>query len=384
MLGLIPLALLAPIRPSVRDFDNELHHARRDAAYSHDLAAGIKNWFRGDLKNGGNRTEQTRVVWAYESNSQPTVTSDDGTFRFKLERIGDTDIWAGTRELKSGDGFKYHINVDGKPMPGGLVEVWQDPPESKPIPGVPQGQLIHMPVWHSQIFADTRREWWIYIPPGLKPDEDAAVMVFQDGQGPKGYVPVIFDNLIAKGDMPKTVGIFISPGTLPGNKSNRSFEYDTLSDQYTRFLLEEILPEVEKKVRLTHDPDRRAISGASSGGICSFTVAWQRPDQFRKVLSWVGSFTDIAHGDSLVAGGHNYPFMIRLSDKKPIRVFLQDGENDLDNLFGNWPMANQQMAKALAFKDYDYKFIFGHGTHNDKMGRAMLPDALRWLWRPLQ
>jgi enterochelin esterase family protein len=154
-----------------------------------------------------------------------------------------------------------------------------------------------------------------------------------------------------------------------------------LSDQYARFLLEEILPEAGKHVKLRKDAAGRAIAGISSGGICAFTAAWERPDQFSKVLSWVGSFTNIASGKSGRDGGHNYPAIIRKSPKKPIRVFLQDGSNDLDNAHGNWPLANQQMAKALRFKGYDYQFVMGEGFHSNLHGRAILPDSLRWLWR---
>jgi len=167
-----------------------------------------------------------------------------------------------------------------------------------------------------------------------------------------------------------TVGVFINPG----QPNNRSFEYDTLSDQYARFLLEEILPEVGKKHKLTDDPECRAICGISSGGICAFTVAWQRPDAFRKVLSHVGSFANIR-------GGHVYPSLIRSTPKKPIRVFLQDGDKDLDNAWGNWWLANLEMEAALKFKHYDTKFVGGTGGHSGKHGGAILPDSLRWLWR---
>ena len=149
------------------------------------------------------------------------------------------------------------------------------------------------------------------MPAQYRPESPAAVMVFQDGAGPKDYVPTVFDNLIAKKDMPVTVGIFIQPGIRADGGANRSFEYDTLSDQYARFLLEEILPEVEKTVKLRHDAASRAISGASSGGICAFTVAWERPNEFSKVLSWIGSFTNIASGPTVRAGGHNYEAMVR-------------------------------------------------------------------------
>ncbi len=158
-------------------------------------------------------------------------------------------------------------------------------------------------------------------------------------------------------------------------------EYDTLSDRYARFLLEEILPEVEKTVALRKDAAGRAIAGASSGGICAFTVAWERPDQFGKVVSWIGSFTNIASGPTLRAGGHNYQALVRKTPKKPIRVFLQDGANDLDNVHGNWPLANLTLAGSLAFAGYDYRFEYGKGFHNNRHGRAILPDTLRWLWR---
>jgi enterochelin esterase family protein len=261
------------------------------------------------------------------------------------------------------------------------LEVYRADPDSKEQPGVPKGSVKQMPPWKSKVFEGTTRDWWVYVPAQYKPEQPACVMVFQDGRGPQGYVPTVFDNLIAKGQMPVTVGIFIQPGTRADGRSNRSFEYDTLSDQYARFLLEEILPEVEKSVNLRKDANSRAISGSSSGGICAFTVAWERPEQFSKVLSWVGSFTNIASGPSRREGGHNYPALIRKTDKKPIRVFLQDGENDLDNVHGSWPLANQSMAKSLAFKGYDYKFVYGQGFHSGRHGQAILPESLRWLWR---
>jgi enterochelin esterase family protein len=214
-------------------------------------------------------------------------------------------------------------------------------------------------------------------------------MVFQDGHAysnPTGEfrAPIVFDNLIHKGEMPVTIGIFINPGhrgdQLPTNRfraNNRSFEYDSLTNQYARFLLEEILPEVEKKYKLRQEPEARAICGMSSGGICAFTVAWERPDQFRKVVSHIGSFTNIR-------GGHNYEALIRRAARKPIRIFLQDGTADLDNQFGNWPLANQQMAAALKFKNYDYQFVMGDGAHNGKHGGSILPDTLRWLWNDVK
>ncbi len=258
-------------------------------------------------------------------------------------------------------------------------------PDSMPQAGVPKGTVTKA-TWESKkVFPGTVRDYWVYVPAQYDSNKPACVMVFQDGGSYSNLqrsfrTPTVFDNLIHKGDMPVTIGIFLNPGVIPPAKQgakprrNRSFEYDTLSDQYARFLLEEILPAVGKQYNLTDDPDGRAICGISSGGICAWTVAWQRPNSFRKVLSHVGSFTNIR-------GGHVYPALIRKTERKPIRIFLQDGSNDLDNLHGSWPLSNQQMAAALKFAGYDYKFVFGDGGHNGKQGGAILPESLRWLWR---
>lgn len=257
-------------------------------------------------------------------------------------------------------------------------------PDSFPQDGVPKGKLIGPTKLKSSTFEGTERNLWVYVPAQYDGSTPACVMVFQDGNGYQNVngqfrVPVVFDNLIHKKEMPVTVGIFIDPGTFPAGdakskgRSNRSFEYDTLSDQYARFLEKEVLPEVGKTVKLRTDASGRAICGISSGGICAFTVAWERPDLFSKVLSQVGSFTNIRGGDV-------YPGLIRKTERKPIRVFLQDGSGDLDNLHGSWPLANLSMAASLRFMEYDYRLVYGDGGHNGKHGGAILPDSLRWLW----
>ena len=259
-------------------------------------------------------------------------------------------------------------------------------PDSMRHDGVPQGRVVGPLVWKSQIFRDTVRQYWIYVPAVSGVTGPAAVMVFQDGHKyvnveQEYRVPIVFDNLIHKREMPVTIAVLVNPGQRgdvlpadPWRADNRSAEYDSLSDQYARFLVDELLPEVGKSYNLSPDPLSRAICGASSGGIAAFTAAWERPDQFRKVISHIGSFTNIR-------GGHVYPALIRQEAVRPIRVFLQDGSNDLDNQFGNWPLANQSMAAALKFRGYDYRFEFGDGGHTHKHGGALLPDALRWLWR---
>jgi enterochelin esterase family protein len=257
------------------------------------------------------------------------------------------------------------------------------PDSAQRHPGVPQGTVTKHH-WTSQVFPGTERDYWVYVPAQYDGKTPACVMVFQDGAGYQDEkrdfrVPIVLDNLIHRHELPVIIGIFINPGVVPSQtggagRSNRSFEYDTLSPQYVTFLEKEILPEVSKGYRLRQDAAGRGIGGISSGGICAFTAAWERPDLFSKVLSHVGSFTNIQGGDV-------YPGMIRKTERKPIRVWLQDGSNDLDNLHGSWPLANQQMAAALRFMRYDYRFEFGDGGHNGKHGGATLPDALRWLWR---
>jgi enterochelin esterase-like enzyme len=271
------------------------------------------------------------------------------------------------------------------PQRGLAAEEYKLGPDSQPHEGVPRGEVTKHSFTNSAVYPGTVRDYWIYVPKQYDPARPACLMVFQDGGGYQSTngqyrTTVVFDNLIAKKEMPVTIGVFVNPGVVPAAepgmrpRNNRSFEYDSLGDTYAKFLLNELLPEVSKKYNVTTDPEGRAIGGASSGGICAFTVAWERPDAFRKVLSHIGSFTNIR-------GGHVYPALIRKTEKKPLRVFLQDGSGDLDNLHGNWPLANQEMAAALKFMKYDYTFEFGTEGHNGKHGGAILPESLRWLWR---
>lgn len=262
---------------------------------------------------------------------------------------------------------------------------YQPGPDSEPQ-AVPRGTVRQATFTASNIYPGTTRDYFVYVPKQYDPARPACLMVFFDGASfmrPTGHfrVPVVFDNLIAKKQMPVTIAVGVNPGvvhpTLPGAKprSNRSFEYDSLGGVNAQFLLEELLPEALRGLNVTTDPAGRAVCGNSSGGIAAFTVAWEQPDAFRKVVSHIGSFTNIR-------GGHVYPALIRKTKPaKPLRVFLQDGSNDLDNLHGNWPLANQDMAAALKFAGYDHRFVFGTGAHSGRHGGAIFPDTLRWLWR---
>jgi gluconolactonase len=261
-------------------------------------------------------------------------------------------------------------------------ESYPVPPDSIRHEGVPEGRVEGPFEWHSEIFPGTVRNYWVYVPAQYDADKPACLFVVQDGLGrANGWkLPIVMDNLIHQGDMPVTIGIFIDPGVVPAPgddaqpRFNRSFEYDAVGDRYARFLLEEILPEVGNTWNLSDDPNDRSIAGASSGAICAFTVAWEWPDQFRRVFSAVGTFVDLR-------GGSIYPVLIRKTEPKPIRVFLQDGANDNNLYGGSWWVANQDMLSALQFAGYDVNHVWGEGGHNGLQSAAIMPDALRWLWR---
>ena len=269
---------------------------------------------------------------------------------------------------------------------GGLTKAanYQLGPLSQVTDGVPQGKVIKES-WKSSVYPGTERDYWIYVPDQYRAAKSACVMVFNDGRtyvSPKGQfrTPTVMDNLIHRGEMPITIGVFINPGVIPpaqeGQKGRRtrSFEYDSLGDRYAKFVIDELLHKLGQQYNLSNNPDCRAVCGISSGGIAAFTLAWERPESFHKVLCHIGSFTNIR-------GGNSYPFIVRKTEAKPLRIFLQEGMNDLDNLHGHWPLGNKEMAAALEFKDYDYKFVMGTGRHSGSHGGAILPEALQWLWR---
>ena len=263
-------------------------------------------------------------------------------------------------------------------------------PDSLPQTGVPQGRVIEATYVSPEggIYPGTTRTYWVYIPAQYD-GSPAALMVFNDGGGYAGAnghtrAPVVFDNLIHKGEMPVAIGVFLNPGTVQparphaAARRNRSYEYDTMSDLYARFLIEQFLPMVEREhdVQFSTDPDMRGVAGLSTGGIAAVTVAGERPDSVRKVVADIGS---VGH----IRTGAQYPGIIRKTSPigRPLRVFLQDGENDLDNNHGNWPLANKSMDAALEYKGYDHKLVLGHGTHSGNHGGSIFPDAMRWIWR---
>ena len=256
-------------------------------------------------------------------------------------------------------------------------------PEAFPTEGTPRGEVRVFADWaESAVYPQARRNIWIYRPQHLPPDSSPGLMIFQDGGGYRDQdgavrAPHVLDTLIARGDLPAVVAVFLDPGTrtLRAGGDQRSIEYDTLNGRYSTFLLNEVLPVVERELglRLSRDPRHRMVAGISSGGICAFTAAWFHPESFGLVLSHCGSFTNIR-------GGHNFPYLVRSSAPKSIKVFLTSGARDLDHPVGNWPLANHDMAAALDFAGYDYRFEFGEGGHSLRHGGSIFADSLRWLW----
>jgi len=283
-------------------------------------------------------------------------------------------------------------------------DLYQLGPDSQPQPGVPHGTVTPWEKLPSQAYPATLHDFCVYVPAQYDAATPAALMIFQDGQAwlrlTGDYrVPYVFDNLIHRREMPVTLAVFINPGRTPeqpeasasdwGDKStNRPQEYNALDDKYARVITDELLPVLYSRYTISKNPDDHAIGGASSGAIAAFTVAWHRPDVFHKVLSTIGSFTNIR-------GGHVYPDLIRGADRKPIRIFLQDGLNDLRGVprdkpdapyqaDRDWHAQNVKMVAALTEKRYDVNYTWGIGSHSNKQGGAILPGMLRWLWRDYQ
>ena len=270
--------------------------------------------------------------------------------------------------------FARAVSIDESYRPG---------PDAQARVGVPEGRLEMRRHVGRGVYPGVERTVQVYVPAQYDAAQSACLLVFQDGSGylgPETNARVVLDNLIHEREIPVTIAVFVEPGEhgpgmpIYGGQTNRSVEYDSCHDAYARFLVDELLPDALHGLNVTSDPQGRAICGISSGGQCAFAAAWHRTEAFGNVISHVGSFVDIR-------GGHEWPQRIRREPRKPLRVWLQAGEHDVDLVLGHWLLANQQMAAALAYAGYDHQFVVGSGGHSIKHGGALLPDTLRWLWR---
>jgi len=271
-------------------------------------------------------------------------------------------------------------------------------PDSLEQEGVPRGEMRGPFTLPSMAYPGTQHTYWVYVPAQYDSAKPASLMIFNDGQAfiaPTGNLRAfnVLDNLIYRREIPVMIGVFINPGRRPdqpeptpqnwGDRdTNRPTEYNSLDDRYARVIVDELMPVLYKEYNISKDPEQHGIGGASSGAIAAFTVAWERPDNFRKVLSIVGSFTNIR-------GGHQYPDIVLKSEKKPIRVFLQDGRNDNRALNANgnydetrdWFYQNVRLMEALTKKGYELNYAWGMNRHGQAMGGAIMPEMMRWLWR---
>ena len=346
--------------------------------------------------------------FATEAASEPTLFVDDAPGP-KMQSLPDSKLWFAVARIEwAGRAHAFRYVLDGKEFGGSLnVPVFGE--MSYLQPGVPSGTLSEKIVHTSKIYDGMKNEYWIYIPAQYDAKTPAALMVFQDGGAyidrDGGTLTLnVIDNLIVQKKIPVMICVFISPGDIsesPGTPTHefvkaysekwqrdlkdsmRSTLYDTVSDRYVRYLRDEILADVAAKYNIRKDAYSRAITGLSSGGICSFNAAWQMPDQFSRVITWIGSFTSIQWKEdpANADGGQDYPDKVLREPKKNLRVWLQDGSGDMEIRYGSWPLANVRMANALKMTKYDFHFSFGKGTHNPAHGAAEFPAEMIWLWR---
>ena len=352
------------------------------AASAADYSAIITGMKEADLAKGTAVTsEGGNLFFAVKAASQPKLFIDEKPGPV-MTRAGEVFYAAATVETGRSHNFVYE--VDGKPF-GGKTDVPAWPPDAYQQAGVPQGQMSEKLVHTSRIYPGMQSSYWVYTAAGYATGTPAALMVWQDGEvnvdrAAASHTLNVIDNLTQKKQIPVMVHVFISPGSING-KAMRSIEYDTVDDTYPRFLRDEILAEIAAKYSLRKDAYSRAIIGESSGAICAFNAAWQQPDQFSRVISRIGSFTSIQWKPNQLDGGQSYPNKIRKEPKRNIRVWLQDGSEDLENEHGSWPLQNTQMANSLKRQLYDFHFSFGNGTHTRIGGQVEAPAELVWLWR---
>lgn len=326
-------------------------------------------------------------VWAIKSEKEPWLAINN-TEPFHVYKAG--DLWFYQGQLKTYTAHRFHWVIDGKPF-GGKNDIPAFGPEAYPIPGVPKGRIVGPIAHESQLYPGMKTNFWYHVPAQYDGTQAAAVMVWQDGEvfgeyGKPARLVETLDNLSHQKRIPLMISIMVSPGKL-GERPLRSMLYDTVTDYYARYLLEEIIPAVGKDVKLRTDGYSRAIAGESSGAVCAFTAAWFKPNEFSRVLSRIGTYTSIQWKPkdpglgSELDGGNIYPFAIRKQPKRNIRVWLSDGAEDLENAHGSWPLQNVQMANSLKMRDYDYAFRWSLASHNRSHGNAEVPEALTWLWR---
>ena len=406
---------------SVKSAYSAISDQNVSSAETEGLKAFVAKKYQGKKLTDGNQDHLIERIkegggyafWVFESPTAKAVTVVTQKDRWPMIKLEGTNYFVAAEKFPDQTGVNYRFDVDGVRYPAGGgggrfgFETYPMHPDSVEQPNVPKGQLLDMGQHTGKThYPNVTRQWWVYVPSQYDPKNanETGLIVFHDGGGYcKGErnACTVLDNLIAKKQIPVTIAVFVNPGTRPPAKpgqegqSNRSNEYDTCTPRFVNFLDEEILPIVREKYPFSEKPEHHAVCGASSGGSCAFTCAWYRPDLFGHVISFIGSFCDfrplnayptpestqLPTGDAFGPWktAHDYPALLRKTHpRKPIRVFLQDGDNDVDNQLGHWFIANQDMAAALNFAGYDYEFVTGHGYHSGNHGKAILPETILW------
>ena len=332
--------------------------------------------------------EHGEFVFAIETDNQPQIEITN--IRTTLPpanawQVG--KLWVYQTSLPTSSAYSFTWIVDGKRL-GGANDLPAFTEDAYPKAGVPQGKIVGPIVLTSTVYPGMKSNMWYYVPAQYDGSAAVPVQIWGDGQfyivpRPSPYRLLdTLDNLTAEKKIPVMVNVFVQPGMGPTGQALRSVEYDTVDDRYSDYILNEVLPEVEKNVKLRHDGYSRSMVGESSGGICSFNAAYRKPDQFSRVLSWIGSFAALQVSAAEPIGGAVYPVLVRREPKKNIRVWLQDGAHDQENVgAGSWILQNIQLANSLKTHGYDYHFSLGPGTHSQRQGSAELPASLTWLWR---
>ncbi|SPE31685.1 putative esterase [Candidatus Sulfopaludibacter sp. SbA3] len=349
-------------------------------------APGLKERITKTLgARGGTAMWGQDYLFVADSPSPVTISIDQQP-AVALSQVEGSTLWMLLAKMRTGVTHSYQYYAAGKPL-GARGDAVGYNPDSYAKPGVPRGTVSEKRTIVSKIYDGMKADYWVYASPGVDPAIPAALMVWQDGQGLIGEYSrsrlfTVTENLVYQKLLPPLVHVMIAPGTSADGRAMRSVEYDTVSDRYPRFLMEEVLPEVEKTYKLRPDGYSRAIGGESSGGICAFNVAWLLPEKFARVHSAVGSFTSIQwRPQEKLEGGNVYPFKVRKEPKRNIRVWMSDGSDDLENEHGSWPMQNIEMANSLKLRGYDFHFRFGTAAHGGAQAALDLPESLTWLWR---
>ena len=382
LLLVLAASVVFPLDSQVHPLEQLIQTARGGPAAS-GLPDLISQTFSG---HGGTAVWGQDYLFVAESDAPASVSIDQQP-PLPMERVQGSRFWMRLQKMRVGVTHAYQFYADGKAL-GNRADVTGFNPDSYPEAGAARGKLSDKQTITSKIYDGMKADFWYYASPGVDPNVPAPMMVWQDGQTliagdlSKVRLFTVTENLVAQKLIPPMVHVLIAPGFSADGKPMRSIEYDTVSDRYDRFLMEEVLPAVEKVYKLRPDGYSRGIAGESSGGICSLNAAWFMPEKFTRVHSTIGSYTSIQwHPEEKLEGGNVYPFKVRKEPKRNIRVWMSDGADDLENTHGSWPLQNIQLANSLKMREYDYHFRFGQATHNSSQAALDLPESLAWLWR---